>query len=168
MFSTLNILIGARLYHQSDNLYYAVLDNGRFILVVEESPIMSAAKELLVRVIARLDKKIFIDPSHLIANYSSHIWVLHSRPIADPSDYGWKLSMSDASTKVLPFFTYSVACGRNFMLKQTESVPTAKKYREEGNVSSTHMVSFWKQFWSIKSMNKILHFRWLMIHYALP
>ena len=145
MFSTLNILIGARLYHQNGSLYFdEVLDNSRLILVVEESRIMSATKHLPVRVIARLDKKIFIDPSHLIANYSSHIWVLHSRPIADPSDYGWKLSMSDASTKVLPFFTYSVACGRNFMLKQTESVPTAKKYREEGNVSSTHMVRFWK------------------------
>ena len=27
---------------------------------------------------------------------------------------------------------------------------------------------FWKQFWSIKCMNKILHIRWLMILYALP
>ena len=148
MFSTLNILIGARLYHQSDNLYYAVLDNGRFILVVEESPIMSAAKQLPLRVIARLDKKIFIDPSPLIANYSSHIWAFHSRPLADlqwdPSDYGWKLSMSDTSTKALPFFTYSVAFGRNFLLKQTDSVLAAKEYWEEGNVSSTHMVRFWK------------------------
>ena len=58
MFSTLNILIGARLYHQNGNLYfYEVLDNGRLILVAEESPIMSAAKQLPVRVIARLDKK---------------------------------------------------------------------------------------------------------------
>ena len=54
------------------------------------------------------------------------------------------------------------------MLKQTESVPIGKKYWEEGNVSSSHMVMFWKQFWSIKCMDKILHFLWLMIHYALP
>ena len=120
-----------------------------------------------------MDKKIFIDPNPLIAKYSSHIWVLQSRPIADlhwdPSDYGWKLSRSDTSqTKVLPFFTYSVAFGRNFLLNQIESVPTGKKYWEEGNVSSSHMLKFWKQFWSLKCMNKVLHFRWLMIHYALP
>ena len=59
MFSTLNILIGVRLYHQNGSLYfYEVLDNGRLILVAEESPIMSAAKQLPVRVITRLDKKI--------------------------------------------------------------------------------------------------------------
>ena len=44
MFSTLSILIGARLYHQNGNLYfYDVRDNGRLILVEEESPIMSKA-----------------------------------------------------------------------------------------------------------------------------
>ena len=58
MFSILNILIGARLYYQNGSLYfYEVWDNGRLILVEEESPIMSAAKQLPVRVIARLDKK---------------------------------------------------------------------------------------------------------------
>ena len=68
MFSTHNILIGARLYHQNGNLYfYEVRDNGRLILVEEESPIMSAARQLPVRVIARLATKIFIDPSPLIA-----------------------------------------------------------------------------------------------------
>ena len=100
--------------------------------MAEESPIMSPANQLLVRVIARLDKNIFIDPSPLIANDTSHIWVLHSRPLVDlqwdPSDYGWKLSIFNTSTKVLPFFKYSVAFGRNFMLKQTESVNAAKKY----------------------------------------
>ena len=173
MFSTLNILIGARLYDQNGSIYfYEVLDNGRLILVDEESQIMLAAKQLPVRVIARLDKNIYIDPSPLIVNFSSHISVLDSKPIDDlqwdPADYGWKLSISDSSTKILPFFKYSVAFGRNFMLRQTEPIPAGKKYWEEGNVSSTHMVMFWKQFWSIKCMNKILHFRWLMIHYALP
>ena len=95
--------------------------------------------------------------------------VLHSRPIVDvqwdPSDYGWKLSRSDTSqTKVLPFFTYSVVLGRNFLLNQVELVPAGKKYWEEGNVSYSHML----KFWSLKCMNKVLHFRWLMIHYALP
>ena len=52
--------------------------------------------------------------------------------------------MSDTSTKVVLFFTYSVTFGRNFMLKQTESVPAGKKYRKEVNVSSSHMVMFWK------------------------
>ena len=61
MFSTLNILIGARLYNQNGNLYfYEVRDNGSLILVEEESPIMSAARQLPVRVIARLAKKIVI------------------------------------------------------------------------------------------------------------
>ena len=173
MFSTFNILIGARLYHQNGNFYcYEVLDNGRLILVAEESSIMSNAKQLPVRVIARLDKKIFVDPNPLIANYASHIWVLHSRPLVDlqwdPSDYGWKVSMSDATNNILPFFSYSVAVGRNFMLNQTESIPAGKRYWEEGNVSSSHMRMFWKRFWVTKCMNKILHFRWLMIHYALP
>mgnify|MGYP007129903288 CR=1 FL=1 len=57
--------------------------------------------------------------------------VLHSRPIAnlrwDPFDYGWKLSRSDTSqTKVLPFFTYSVAFCRNFLLNKIELVPAGK------------------------------------------
>ena len=125
-----------------------------------------------MRVIARLDKNIFIDPNPLIANCSSHMWVLQSRPIVDlhwdASDYGWKLSRYVTSqTKVLPFFTYSMALGRNFLLNQVESVPTGKKYWEEGNVSSSHVLKFWKQFWSLKCMNKVLHFRWMMIHYAL-
>ena len=117
-------------------------------------------------------KKIFINHNPLIANYSSHIWVLHSMPFVylqwDPSYYGWKLSMYDTSpTKVLPFLTYSMAFGRNFLLNQIESVLAGKTYWEEGNVSSSHMVMFWKQFWSIKCMNKVLYFQWLMIHYAL-
>ena len=83
MFSTFNILIGAHLYHQNGNLYfYKVLDNDS-LLLAEDSSIMSSSKQLLVRVIARLDKKIFIYPNPLFANYSSHMWVLHSRPIAD-------------------------------------------------------------------------------------
>ena len=55
MFSTLNILIGGRLYHQNGNLYfYEVLNNGRLLLVEEEeSPIMASTKQLPVRVIAR-------------------------------------------------------------------------------------------------------------------
>ena len=69
-----------------------------------------------MRIIARLDKKLVIDPSSLIANYASHIWVVHARPLVDlhwdSVDYGWKLSMPNNSTKVL----YSVAFGRNFML----------------------------------------------------
>ena len=89
-----------------------------------------------------------IDPSSLIVNYASHIWVVHARPLVDlqwdPADYGWKLSMPNNSTKVLPFFTYSVAFGRNFMLSKIESVPAGKKYWEEGNVSSPHMMMFWK------------------------
>ena len=128
---------------------------------------MSAARQLPVRVIARLATKIFIDPSPLIAKHSSHIWVVHSRPLVDlqwdPLDYGWKMSIADPSTKVLPFFTYSMAFGRNFMLNQTETVPAGKMYWDEGNISPSHMLIFWKQFWSIKCMNKILHFRWLMI-----
>ena len=137
MFSTLNILIGARFYHQNSNLYfYEVLDNGRLFLVEEEAPNVSSANQLPVRVIARLDKNIFIDPNPLIAKYLSNLWVLQSRPIADldwdPSDYGWKLSTSDTSqTKILPFFTYSVAFGRNFLLNQIELVPTGKNIRRK-------------------------------------
>ena len=45
IFSTFNILIGARLHHQNGSLYfYEVLDNGRLLLVEEESSIMSSAK----------------------------------------------------------------------------------------------------------------------------
>ena len=45
MFSTLNILIGARFYTQDGNIhFYEVLDNGRLLLVEEESSIMSSAK----------------------------------------------------------------------------------------------------------------------------
>ena len=76
--------------------------------------IMWAAKQLPVRVIVRLDKNIYIDPSPLIVNFSSHISVLDSKPIDDlqwdPTDYGWKLSISDSSSKLLPFFKYVVLC----------------------------------------------------------
>ena len=45
IFSTLNILIGARFYTQNGSLYfYEVLDNGRLLLMEEESSIMSSAK----------------------------------------------------------------------------------------------------------------------------
>ena len=84
MFSTLNILIGACLYNQNGSMhFYEVLDNGRLILVDVKSPIMSAAKQLPVRVIARLDKKLVINPSPLIVSYASHIWVVHARPLVD-------------------------------------------------------------------------------------
>ena len=33
------------------------------------------------------------------------------------------------------------------MLSQTESIPTGKKYWDEGNVSSSQMMMFWKHFW---------------------
>ena len=84
MFSTFNILIGTHLYNKNGFLYNnEVLDNGRLLLVEDESSIMSYAKQLPVRVITRLDKKIFIDPNPLIANNSSCMWVLHYRPIDD-------------------------------------------------------------------------------------
>ena len=54
--------------------------------------------------------------------------------------------MPNNSTKVLPFFTYSVSFGRNFMLSQTGSVLVGKKYWEEGNVSSSHMLMFGNSF----------------------
>ena len=54
MFSTFIILIGARLYYQNGTLYFhEVLDNGRLLLVEEESPIMSSTKQLPLRVIGR-------------------------------------------------------------------------------------------------------------------
>ena len=47
-------------------------------------------------------------------------------------------------------------------------VPAGIFFWEEGNISYSHMLKFWKQFWSLKCMNKVLHFQWLMIRYALP
>ena len=69
--------------------------------------------------------------------------------------------------KFFHIFAYSVSLGRKVLLNEIESIPAGKKYWEEGNVSSSYMLKLWKQFWSFKCMNKVLHFRWLMIHYAL-
>ena len=123
------------------SIFYEVLDNGSLILVEEESPIMSAAKQLPVRVIARLDKKLIIDPSSLIVTMHlifglytlEHLWIRSGILRIMVGNFPCLIN----STKVLPFFTYSVAFGRNFMLSLTESIPAGKKYWDEGNVSSS-------------------------------
>ena len=36
------------------------------------------------------------------------------------------------------------------------------------NVDPTHMTTFWKWLWAMQIPKKIILFRWLIVHYAVP
>ena len=64
LFSPLGILLGARAYTNEDRVrFYEVGDAGFLYLVEEEAELMHLATKKPIRVIARLDKKIFLDPN---------------------------------------------------------------------------------------------------------
>ena len=62
-FSPLGVLIGARAYaNQGQIRLYEVGDASLLYLVDEEAEVMQLASKKPIRVIARLDKKFFLDP----------------------------------------------------------------------------------------------------------
>ena len=113
LFSSLGVLIGARAYaNQGQIRFYEVPDDGLLYLVDEEAEVMQLASEKLIRVIARLDKKIFLDPSPFLADHAIQIWAFQSKPVTylnwDPTDYAWRLvghsSTNEQESRILPFF----------------------------------------------------------------
>ena len=56
--------------------FYEVGDGGLLSLVNEESEVMQLASEKPIRVIAQLDKKIFLDPSPFLADHAIQIYVV--------------------------------------------------------------------------------------------
>ena len=64
LFSPLGILICVRAYTNEGRIrFYEVGDAGFLYLVQEEAEVMQLASQKPIRVIARLDKKIFLDPN---------------------------------------------------------------------------------------------------------
>ena len=121
LFSPLGVLIGARAYaNQGQIRLYEVGDASLLYLVDEEAEVMQLASQKPIRVIARLDKKIFLDPSPFLADHAIQIYVFQSKPVAhlkwDPTDYAWRLvgcsSTNEQVSRIHPFFQYSVAYGR--------------------------------------------------------
>ena len=177
LFSSLGVLIGARAYaNQGQIRFYEVGDGGLLSLVDEESEVMQLASEKPIRVIARLDKKIFLDPSPFLADHAIQIYVFQSKPVAhlkwDPADYAWRLvgcsSTNEQVSRILPFFQYSVAYGRQFLMQRQCVNPAAQKHWESGAISHQYMGTFWKTLWALPCMRRAISFKWLMIHYALP
>ena len=76
LFSSLGVLISACAYaNQGQKRFYEVRDDGLLYLVDEEAEIMQLASEKPITVIARLNKKIFLDLSPFLADHAIKIWV---------------------------------------------------------------------------------------------
>ena len=177
LFSSLGVLIGARAYASQGQIrFYEVGDGCLLSLMDEEPEVMQLASEKPIRVIARLDKKIFLDPSPFLADHAIQIYVFQSKPVAhlkwDPTDYAWLLvgcsSTNEQVSRILPFFQYSVAYGRQFLMQRQCVNPAAQKHWESSAISHQYMGTFWKTLWALPCMRRAISFKWLMIHYALP
>ena len=178
LFSPLGILLGARAYTNEDRVRsYEVGDAGFLYLVEEEDELMQLASKKPIRVIARLDKKIFLDPSPFLADHARQLWAFKSKPVEhlkwDPADYAWLLvgrtSINEQQSRTIPFFQYSVAYGRRFLLhRHCVSPPAAQKYWESGAISSQYLVAYWKNLWALPCLRRAISFKWLFTHYALP
>ena len=71
----LGVLTGAKAYANEGQIrFYEVGDDGLLYLVDVEAEVMQLAFEKPIRVIARLDKKIFLDLSPFLADHAIQIW----------------------------------------------------------------------------------------------
>ena len=114
----MGILIGVRAYTNEGRIrFYEVGDAGFLYLVQEEVEYMQLASQKPIRVIARLDKKIFLIPNPFLADHARQLWAFQSKSVEnlnwDPVDYAWQLagrsSKNEQETRTFPFFQYSVA-----------------------------------------------------------
>ena len=127
LFSPLGILIGVRAYTNEGRIrFYEVGDAGFLYLVQEEVEVMQLASQKPIRVIARLDKNIFLDPNPFLTDHARQLWAFQSKPVEnlnwDPVDYAWQLagrsSANEQETRTLPFFQYFVAYGRRLLMQR--------------------------------------------------
>ena len=69
----------------------------------------------------------------------------------------------------VPFLQYySVKLGRSLLLSRNVTIPTTQKHGTNWSVSTLHLRTYKRWIWSFKGPTKILLFRWLLVHTALP
>ena len=78
-----------------------------------------------------------------------------------------KLSLG-RNRKQLEFFQYSVKLCRNLLLQLKYKCPVAMKHWSKYNVHELQLVKLWKWLWSMQLPKKVICFRSLLIHCALP
>ena len=59
-------------------------------------------------------------------------------------------------SRTLPFFQYSVAYGRCFLMHHHCISPTAQKYWELGAISLQYLAAYWKSLWALPCLRRAL------------
>ena len=85
----------------------------------------------------------------------------------DPGDLYWKVWVQD-HIKYVSFFQYSVKIGRNILDATSWKEPTANVFGRRNVLSPQNLKQFWKWLLGIKMNRKIVCFRWLSVHKAIP
>ena len=90
-----------------------------------------------------------------------------SRLTWDPEELYWKVWIQD-QIKDASCFQYSVTIGRKILGGRSWKEQTANYFWRCIGLSPQHLMQFWKCLWSIKMSRKIVCFRWLLVHRAIP
>ena len=56
----------------------------------------------------------------------------------------------------------------NLLLQSKYKCLVAMKHWIANNVNALQLTKFWKWLWSMQLPEKVICFRWLLMHYALP
>ena len=166
-------MIGAKgTTSQGDCYYFDVSEEGRLWQTDVESSIWQTAVQHPVRVIGKSGKKWILDPSPSDSMLFCQLWVFREKSLLDlnwdPSDYLWKHTNPSSDTKFIQFFQYSVKLGRKLLLSRKLQPPSTMKVWLVNGASLMDASKYWKWLWSMQIPRKIVLFRWLLIHYALP
>ena len=174
LFSNFQILLGVRGLRDKDSfLSYDVLQDGRLVLIPLEDECLVDATLKPIRILAKVDKIWILDPDPNVVHPWWDLWVVGKKPLCelewDPGEWKW-LPTSDFGEDVRPkpFFQYSVRLGREMLRRRIPHWPTTTTTWLTYNVDSTYMTTFWKWLWAMQIPKKIILFRWLIIHYAVP
>ena len=168
-FSSFNVLIGARAYTSNESfLAYIIVSEGKLQWVSMEDDLLNLVEWKPIRVVAKTGKVCIIDPHPEKVNPFWDIWVCDSKPLLelewDPTEWWWR----DANGKMVSFFDYSVKLGREFQRRRSLVMPAAAKVWLNNNMPMHSILAFWKWLWALQIPRKIITFRWLCVHYALP
>ena len=172
-FTPVGVIIGVKGTTSQGNCYYFdVSEEGRLWQTDVESSIWQTALEYPVRVIAKSGKTWILDPSPSDSMLFCQLWVFKKKSLLDlhwdPSDYLWKHTNPSSCTKLFQFFQYSVKLGRKLLLSRKFHPPSAMKVWLANGASLMDASKYWKWLWSMQIPRKIVLFRWLLMHYALP
>ena len=81
---------------------------------------------------------------------------------------GWLAIPRQMNKRVgFPFFQYSVAYGRRFLMQRHCVNIDAQKYWESGVISLQYLADYWKSLWALPCMRRAISFKWSLLHYAL-